>query len=75
MVGPYTTTFSLTSTGVLLWTNPNFSNGGGARFCILDADGNVYVVFQADYPPDCSPINVNVVEGRISPFPSNCAVA
>ena len=48
--GDITTTFSLTTTGILLWTNSNFFNGN-ALFCILPS-GEILAIFVQNSQPD-----------------------
>lgn len=57
--GDILTTFSLSTTGSLLWTNPNFFNGG-ALFCLLPSGDLVAVFVQAAQPENCVYIDLTV---------------
>lgn len=50
IAGDITTTFSISSNGVLQWTNAAFFNGQ-ASFCVLQ-NGAVYALFQQNAQPD-----------------------
>lgn len=57
--GDIVTTFSLSVTGSLLWTNPGFFNGG-ALFCILPSGDLVAVFVQGAQPEGCVYIDLTV---------------
>ena len=57
--GDITTTFSLTTTGILLWTNPNFFNGN-ALFCILPSGEILAILVQNSQPSGCVFIDLTI---------------
>lgn len=59
--GAYTTTFSLSNTGTLLWTNPNVYNGG-ALFCVLPSGVLLAVFQQGSQPTSCVFIDLTIAE-------------
>ena len=65
--GTITTTFSLSNTGTLLWTSPQFFNGN-ALFCVLPSGVIVAVFQQGAQPTACIFIDLTVAE-RMWPTP------
>lgn len=64
--GNITTTFSLSSTGTLLWTSPEFFNGN-ALFCVLPS-GAIVAVFQHGVQPiSCIFVDLTIAE-RMCPI-------
>ena len=61
--GDITTTFSLSNTGTLLWTNPAFFNGN-ALFCVLPSGAVVAVFQQGAQPTSCVFIDLSVAERK-----------
>ena len=59
--GDITTTFSLSNTGTLLWTSPDFFNGN-ALFCVLPSGVIVAVFQQGAQPLSCVFIDLTIVE-------------
>ena len=59
--GDLNTTFSLSNTGSLLWTNNAFFNGG-ALFCILPSGMLVAVFAQGAQPQTCVFIDLTIAE-------------
>lgn len=59
--GNITTTFSLSNTGTLLWTNSAFFNGG-ALFCVLPSGIIVAVFQQGTQPTSCVFIDLTIAE-------------
>lgn len=59
--GNITTTFSLSNTGNLLWTNSAFFNGG-ALFCVLPSGIIVAVFQQGTQPTSCVFIDLTIAE-------------
>ena len=59
--GDITTTFSLSNTGTLLWTNSEFFNGN-ALFCLLPSGVIVAVFQQGAQPQYCVFIDLTVAE-------------
>ncbi|KAL2043931.1 hypothetical protein N7G274_003451 [Stereocaulon virgatum] len=68
--GAYTTTFSLSNTGTLLWTNPNFYNGG-ALFCVLPSGVLLAVFQQGSQPTSCVFIDLTITELTACPAPGS----
>ena len=65
--GDITTTFSLSNTGTLLWTSPQFFNGN-ALFCVLPSGVIVAVFQQGAQPTACIFIDLTIAE-RMYPIP------
>ena len=61
--GDITTTFSLSNTGSLLWTNSNFFNGN-ALFCVLPSGVIVAVFQQGAQPSSCIFIDLTIAERK-----------
>ncbi len=59
--GDITTTFSLSNTGTLLWTSPDFFNGN-ALFCVLPSGVVVAVFQQGAQPTSCIFIDLTIAE-------------
>lgn len=59
--GDITTTFSLSNSGSLLWTNNAFFNGG-ALFCIMPSGILIAVFAQDTQPETCVFIDVTIAE-------------
>ncbi|CAF9930193.1 MAG: hypothetical protein ALECFALPRED_004548, partial [Alectoria fallacina] len=59
--GDITTTFSLSSTGTLLWTSPEFFNGN-ALFCLLPSGVIVAVFQQGAQPISCVFMDLTIAE-------------
>lgn len=68
--GDITTTFSLSNTGTLLWTSPNFFNGN-ALFCVLPSGIIVAVFEQGAQPTSCIFIDLTIAE-RMWPIHVQC---
>ena len=62
--GDIITTFSLSSTGSLLWNNDAFFNGG-ALFCILPSGVLVAVFEQGVAPESCVFIDLTITERKL----------
>lgn len=67
--GDITTTFSLTTTGILLWTNSNFFNGN-ALFCILPSGEILAIFVQNSQPGGCVFIDLTISDCKYF-IPSN----
>ena len=65
--GDITTTFSLSNTGTLLWTSPNFFNGN-ALFCVLPSGVIVAVFQQGAQPTSCIFIDLTIAERMLPVF-------
>ena len=61
--GDITTTFSLSNTGTLLWTSPQFFNGN-ALFCVLPSGVIVAVFQQGAQPAYCIFIDLTIAQRR-----------
>lgn len=59
--GNITTTFSLSNTGTLLWTNSAFYNGN-ALFCVLPSGALVAVFQKGAQPKSCDFIDLTIAE-------------